>query len=111
MHNMDDEDVPFASHITKRGRIYQYVRRVPEDLADAFPFSRIQRSLRTADRATAYEAGARVHSDVEKQFAGARRKKGATLNVIPTDGWDWSDWRLLADWFKATLVEDDWRAR
>jgi hypothetical protein len=48
---------------------------------------------------------------VEKQFAGARRKKGATLNVIPTDGWDWSDWRLLADWFKATLVEDDWRAR
>lgn len=41
MHNMDDEDVPFASHITKRGRIYQYVRRVPEDLADAFPFSRI----------------------------------------------------------------------
>jgi hypothetical protein len=108
---MDDEDVPFASHITKRGRIYQYVRRVPEDLADAFPFSRIQRSLRTVDRATAYEAGARVHSEVEKQFAGARRKKGATLNVIPIDGWDWSDWRLLADWFKATLVEDDWRAR
>ena len=50
---MDDE-MPFASHITKRGRVYQYVRRVPEDIADGFAFTRVQRSLRTTDRATAY---------------------------------------------------------
>ena len=39
MQNMDDE-MPFASHITKRGRIYQYVRRVPDDIANSFPFAR-----------------------------------------------------------------------
>jgi hypothetical protein len=107
---MDDE-MPFASHITKRGRTYQYVRRVPEDIADGFAFSRVQRSLRTTDRATAYEAGARVHSEVEKQFAAARRKKGTTINIIPIDDWDWLDWSQLADWFNAVLCEEDWRVR
>ncbi|MGO9772052.1 MAG: DUF6538 domain-containing protein [Roseiarcus sp.] len=103
--------MPFASHITKRGRMYQYVRRVPEDIADGFAFSRVQRSLRTTDRATAYEAGARVHFEVEKQFAAARRKKGTTINVIPVDDWDWLDWSQLADWFNAVLCEEDWRVR
>ena len=56
LQNMDDE-MPFASHIVRRGRIYQYIRRVPEDLADGFPYSSVQRSLRTPDRALAYEAG------------------------------------------------------
>jgi hypothetical protein len=107
---MDDE-LPFASHITKRGRVYQYVRRVPEDLGDAFPFARVQRSLRTQDRATAYEAAARVHSEIEKRFAAARGKKGTTLNVIPIDDWDWTDWSQLADWFKAVLLDEDWRMR
>ncbi len=106
-----DDDLPFASYITKRGRIYQYVRRVPEDLAGAFPFARVQRSLRTADSATAYKAGAHVHDEIEKRFAALRRKRGVTLDAIPTDGWTWPDWRHLADWFKASLVEDDWRAR
>jgi hypothetical protein len=107
---MDDE-LPFASHITKRGRVYQYVRRVPEDLGDAFPFARVQRSLRTQDRVTAYEAAARVHSEIEKRFAAARGKKGTTLNVVPIDDWDWTDWNQLADWFKAVLLDEDWRMR
>jgi hypothetical protein len=101
---MDDE-LPFASHIVRRGRTYQYVRRVPADLIDAFPFSRVQRSLRTPGGAVAYEAGARVHSEVERQFAAARRKKGTTLNVIPVGD------SQLADWFGAALLEADWRER
>jgi len=71
--------MPFASHVIRRGRIYQYVRRVPSAIADIYPFPRIQRSLRTPDRATAQVAAAGVHSEIEKQFAAARRKKGVTL--------------------------------
>lgn len=101
--------MPVASHVTGRGCTYQYVRRVPKDIADGFAFARVQRSLRTSDRATAYEAAARVHSEIEKQFAAARRRKGTTINVIPVDDWDWSDWSHLADRFKAVLREEDWR--
>ena len=50
-----------------RGRIYYCVRRVPDDLADVFPFARIQRSLRTSNRAAAYAAAAHVHAEYEKQ--------------------------------------------
>jgi hypothetical protein len=106
-----DDDLAFASHITKRGRIYQYIRRVPDDLADVFPFARIQRSLRTSDRAAAYAAASHVHAEFEKHFTVLRRKKGAAIGIIPTDDWTWSDWSQLAEWFKATLIEDDWRAR
>ena len=60
-----DDDLPFACYVVRRGRVYQYVRRIPLDLADAIPYSRIQRSLRTPDRATAFHAGAHVHAEVE----------------------------------------------
>ena len=110
LQHMDDE-LAFASHIAKRGRVYQYVCRVPEDLGDAFPFAKVQRSLRTQDRATAYEAAARVHSEIEKRFAAARRRKGTTVNAIPVDDWDWTDWRQLTDWFQAVLLDEDWRMR
>jgi hypothetical protein len=56
-------------------------------------------------------AGARVRAGVEERFAAARRSKGATLNPIPTDDWTWSDRRMRAEWFKATLADNDWRAR
>lgn len=46
---------------------------------------------------------------VEVQFALARRKKGVTLAVTPVDGWAWTDWQTLADWFTATLIEDEHR--
>ena len=39
--------MPFASHVIRRGRKYQYVRRAPSDIADIYPFPRIQRSLTT----------------------------------------------------------------
>ncbi len=34
-----------------------------------------------------------------------------TLHVIPMDDWEWPDWQALADWFKATLIEQDWQSR
>ena len=69
------------------------------------------RSLRTKDRAAAFAAGARVHAEIEAQFAAARRRKGATLDLLPTDDWTWADWQALAEWLKATLADEDWRAR
>jgi hypothetical protein len=107
---MDDE-LPFASHIVKRGDVYWRVRRAPQDVADVFSTRRVQRSLRTKDRAPAYAAGARVHAEIEAQFAPVRRRKGATLDLAPTNDWTWSDWRALAEWLKATLADNDWRAR
>ena len=103
--------MPFASHIIKRGRSIDTSAAYPRTSPTGFAFARVQRSLRTTDRATAYEAGARVHAEVEKQFAAARRKKGTTINVIPIDDWDWLDWSQLADWFNAVLCEEDWRVR
>ncbi len=111
MHNMNDDEMAFASHVTKRGSVYQYVRRVPDDIRDAVATSRIQRSLRTRVKAEAYKAAAAVHDEVEKQFAFARRSKGVTIDVIPIGDWEWSDWQALADWFKADLVERDWQVR
>ena len=109
-HNMDDE-LPFAAHIVRRGPVYQYVRRIPDDVRDASPLSRIQRSLRTREKAHAFSAAASVHAEVERQFAAARRAKGVTLHVIPLDGWEGPDWQKLADWFEASLSEQDWQAR
>jgi hypothetical protein len=105
LHNRDDE-TPFASLLVKRGEICHEVRRAPKDVADAFPLRRVQRSLRTRDRAAAYAAGARVRAEIEGQFAAARRRKGVTLDLLPTDDWTWPDWRALADWLEATLADD-----
>ena len=66
---------------------------------------------RTKNHATAFKAAAQVHTEIETQFAALRRNKGVTTDAIPTDDWTWPDWRQLAEWFKATLVEEDWRAR
>ena len=49
VHNTADDDV-IANHITLRNDVCQYVRRVPEDLRDAFPFTRIQKSLGVRSR-------------------------------------------------------------
>jgi hypothetical protein len=41
VHNMADDDV-IPDHITTRNGVCLYVRRVPEDMRDAFPFAHIQ---------------------------------------------------------------------
>ena len=53
MHNMDDDEMTFASHVIKRGSVYRYIRRVPDNIRGAMATSRIQRSLRTRDKADA----------------------------------------------------------
>lgn len=85
-HNMDD-DMPFPSHVTRRGAVHQYVRRIPDDIRDAFVSSRIQKSLRIRDPTEALALAARVAAEVEAQFALARRKKGVTLAATPVDDW------------------------
>lgn len=110
MHNMSDA-VTFSSHVIKRKNIYQYVRRVPKDVAHAFPFERIQRSLKTRDKARAYAAAAGVHEEFERSVAMARRTAGLTLDVVSVADWVWPDWQVLADWVHAWLLEQDWQAR
>jgi len=88
MHQVDDE-MPFASRVVTGGRVYQYVRRIPGDIADHFPFARIQRSLKTTDKGRAYEAAAKVHAEIERQFVAARRRKGTTLQLISVEDWEW----------------------
>ena len=42
---MSDDTVPFVSHITERRGVFQYIRRVPVDVADRMPIKRVQASL------------------------------------------------------------------
>ena len=58
--------------------------------------------------ATSYEAVARLHSDVETRIVSARGEKGTSINVVPVDNWDWTDWSQLADRVRSVLWEDDW---
>ena len=106
VHNMDDP-MKLPPYVLLRGKVLQYVRRIPSDVAHAFPVIRIQRTLATPDAAEAYAAAARITTELDAQFAGIRREKGFTVGVIHVDSWTWSDWESLADWFKATLIEDD----
>ncbi len=105
------DTVDFSSHVTKRGNVYQYARRVPEDVAHAFPFTRIQRSLRTRDKAKAYAAAAAVNQEFEREIAAARRATGVTIDVISVADWTWPDWQALADWLHAWLLQKDWQTR
>ncbi|MEO5807653.1 DUF6538 domain-containing protein [Devosia sp.] len=94
-------------YVIRRGKVLQYVRRIPGDVAHAFPVIRIQRTLATVNVSEAYAAAGRITTELDAQFAGIRRERGFTIGVIHVDSWTWPDWEQLADWFKATLVEDD----
>ncbi|MGJ3263477.1 MAG: DUF6538 domain-containing protein [Salinarimonas sp.] len=116
MHNMAADDM-IANHITLRNGVCQYVRRVPEDLRDAFPFARVQKSLGTRDKRAARQAALALDQEWDRRFAEARRRRGLAtdaagdLAAIDTTRWTWPDWEALARWFEATLIEEDWRAR
>ena len=116
VHNMADENVGIPNHLTTRNGVCQYVRRVPEDLRAAFPFTRIQRSLGTKDEGKARAAAVELDRVWDKRFAEARRNKGLSAEQgrpesVETEGWTWPDWEALAAWFGASLAEEDWRAR
>ena len=110
MHNMD-EKMGLPNHVTKRGATYQYVRRIPDDIASAFGISRIQRSLRTGDRTKAFSEAAKVNEAVEQQFSEARAKLGIALDLQETSDWTITDWEQVAQWFEARLIHDDLQRR
>lgn len=116
MHKMADDDVPVTSHLTARNGVCQYVRRVPEDLRDAFLFSRVQRSLRTRDYRMARQAALALDQEWDRRFGGARLQRGLASDAdgpaaLDTEAWSWEEWQALAGWFGATLQDEDWRAR
>lgn len=94
-------------YVLRRGKVLQYVRRIPGDIAHAFPVVRIQRTLATTNVSEAYAAAGRITTELEAQFAGIRREKGYAVGVIHVDSWTWPDWEQVANWFKAALIEDD----
>lgn len=116
VHNMADDDMPVTSHLTSRNGVCQYVRRVPEDLRDAFTFARVQRSLRTRDHMTARQAALALDQEWDRRFAEARLQRGLASDAdgptaLDTGSWSWEEWQALAGWFGAVLQEEDWRAR
>jgi hypothetical protein len=81
-----DDPMKLPPYVLRRGKVLQYVRRIPADIAHAFPVVRIQRTLATANAAEAYAAAGRITSELDAQFAGLRREKGFTVGVIHVDG-------------------------
>ncbi|WP_425292962.1 DUF6538 domain-containing protein [Fulvimarina manganoxydans] len=65
-----------SNHLTKRGGAWQYVRRVPADLRDSFPLSRIQKSLRTSIDRQAREAALDLDRLWDRRFAEVRERGG-----------------------------------
>jgi integrase len=111
VHNMDDEEMGLPIHVTLRNGVFQYVRRVPEDVAHAFSAPRIQRSLRTRDPSDARLRAAQIDIEIERQFAEARAKQGVVLTAVVSEGWKWPEWEQFVAWFRATLIEEDTQAR
>ena len=109
-------EVVISNHLTKRNGVWQYVRRVPEDLRGSFPFARVQKSLRTSVERQAREAALDIDRLWDRRFAEASERSGLArrdgdLLVMSTDDWAWPDWEALAAWFEASLAEEDWQAR
>ncbi|WP_206454398.1 DUF6538 domain-containing protein [Aurantimonas marina] len=105
-----------SNHLTRRNGVWQYVRRVPEDLRDVFPFTRVQKSLRTEVERRAREVALDLDRLWDGRFAEARERKGLVSNTgelpsIRTEEWAWPDWEALAGWFEASLAEEGWQAR
>lgn len=72
VHNMADDDVPVANHLTTRSGVCQYVRRVPEDLLGAFAFARVQLSLKTRDQRVAREKALALDLEWDRRFTDVR---------------------------------------
>ncbi len=115
VHNMADE-LSVSNHLTTRQGVYQYVRRVPEDVRAAFPFPRVQKSLGTRDARQARATALDLDRRWDQRFNDARQQRGLTVDAagpvaVPMHDWSWPDWEALAAWFSASLAEEDWRVR
>jgi hypothetical protein len=107
-----DTDVPLPSYFTRRDSVFYYVRRIPDDLVGAFGRrTRIQRSLRTSVKAKALSVAARVNDEVERHLAEARAKFGLAVEIGDVSDWTADDWKQVAAWFEARLIQDDLERR
>lgn len=107
MHNMKDSDVPLPAHVVARNGVYQYVRRVPNDIVNAFEINRIQRSLKTRLPSEARLRAAELDIEYELQFDRVRAMVGQSTNAIESVSWTWPEWEQFVAWFRASLVEED----
>ena len=111
LHNMDDEIVPLPNYVIRRNGVFQYVRRIPADVASAFATTRIQRSLKTRIPTEARLRAAQIDHEVEEQFTKARLKLSFQLAPVVHEGWAWPDWEKFIAWLKATWVDEDMQLR
>lgn len=111
LHNMDVENVPLPNHVIRRNGVFQYVRRIPDDVASAFATARIQRSLKTRIPTEARLRAAQIDREVEEQFTKARLKLGFQIAPVVHEGWTWPDWENFIAWLKATWIDEDLQLR
>ncbi|KPQ09098.1 MAG: hypothetical protein HLUCCO17_16285 [Saliniramus fredricksonii] len=116
LHNMA-HNMALPTHVTKRNGIYQYVRRVPDDVAGHIGRTRIQTSLKTHDMRIARERAFELDQAWDRRFDEARlaignvSRDGDTGTWLSTVKWSREDWTNLAKWVELTLIEEDWIAR
>jgi hypothetical protein len=108
---MEPELPSLPDHVTTRNGVYQYVRRVPLDIADLVGRTHIQVSLKTRDIRIAKTAAAKLHLHWEAVFERYRSQKGLVEPTISTADWEAADWQLLAEWIQADILEQDWQKR
>ena len=104
--------MPLPSYVTKRNGVFYFVRRIPDDLVGAFGRrKRIQRSLRTSVKPTARSRAERINDEVERHLAEARAKLGVAVELGDVSDWTADDWKKVAAWFEARLIQDDLERR
>ena len=62
-----------ASYLQKRGSVYYYVRRYPDELLDRFPRPSIRSSLKTTDERVALREMERLNARHEAEWAAIAR--------------------------------------
>ncbi|MGY6567776.1 MAG: DUF6538 domain-containing protein [Salinarimonas sp.] len=111
------QNMRLPTHITHRDGIYQYVRRVPDDVAGHLGLKRIQKSLKTRDATVAKMRALVLDEEWTRRFDEARvaigriPRNGADDPLIGTTAWDRESWMKLAEWVGYTLLQDDWVKR
>ncbi|MCB8837210.1 DUF6538 domain-containing protein [Aurantimonas sp. VKM B-3413] len=108
---MDDDSMSLPAYVTMRNGVYQYVRRIPEDLADQFSAPRIQRSLRTRLPGEARHRAAAIDREIEQEFDAARRRAGLEATLLPTAEWTWVEWEKVVEYLVARWLRDDLHER
>jgi hypothetical protein len=70
-----------ARYLHKRGSVYYYVRRIPEELRDRYPSEWIRQSLKTTDERTALRAIERLNASFDATFAAML----GNVNLTPAE--------------------------